>query len=51
VITSHIAAGDTQSLHDMAVGAAQNIIDLYEGRWPSESLVNPAVREVWSWRR
>ncbi len=50
VLTSHIAGGDTQSIHDMAIGAAQNIIDLHEGRWPSESLVNPDVRQGWAWR-
>jgi phosphoglycerate dehydrogenase-like enzyme len=51
VLTSHIAGGDMQSIHEMAIGAAQNIIDLYEGRWPSESLVNPDVRDGWSWRK
>lgn len=49
VLTSHVAACDTQSIHDMAVGAAQNIVDLYQGRWPGECLVNPTVRATWSW--
>lgn len=51
VLTSHVAAGDAQSIHDMAMGAAQNIIDLYEGRWPSDSLINPEVRDGWSWHK
>lgn len=51
VITSHIAGADTLAIRDMAIDATQCIIDLYEGRWPAESMVNPAVREGWSWRR
>ncbi len=49
VLTSHVAGNDTQAILDMAMSAAQNIVDLYQGRWPTESLVNPAVRDHWSW--
>ncbi len=51
VITSHTAGADTLAVRDMAIDATQNIIDLYEGRWPSESLVNPEVRDGWTWRK
>jgi hypothetical protein len=44
-----MAGGDTQSLHDMASDAAQNIIDLARGAWPEVSVANPAVRPQWRW--
>jgi D-3-phosphoglycerate dehydrogenase len=43
----HVASSDTQAVHDTAVGAAQNIVDLSQGRWPAESVVNPAVKHAW----
>jgi hypothetical protein len=51
VITSHTAGSDTLAIDDMAAAATQNIIDLYQGRWPSESLVNPELRDGWTWRK
>lgn len=48
VVTAHMAGVDTQSSIDMAVKAAQNIIDLYQGSWPQDSIVNPAVGRSWS---
>jgi len=51
VITSHTAGADTLAIRDMAIDATQCIIDLYEGRWPAESLVNPEVRDRFTWRR
>lgn len=51
VLAPHVAAGDTQSVHDMAMGSAQNIIDLYRGNWPAASVVNPALRNGWKWQR
>ena len=32
---------------DMAVAAAQNILDLFAGRWPTASLINPDVKATW----
>jgi D-3-phosphoglycerate dehydrogenase len=49
VISPHVAAMDPQAIEDMAVEAAQNILDLRQGKWPVKSIVNPAVRERWSW--
>jgi len=49
VVTAHMAGVDIQSSIDMAVKAAQNIIDLYKGIWPEDTIVNPAVGR--SWRR
>lgn len=49
LVTPHVAGVDHQSCADMAVQAAQNIIDLYHGRWPEGSIVNPAIRSGWRW--
>jgi D-3-phosphoglycerate dehydrogenase len=47
LVSPHVAALDAQALEDMAVGAAQNILDLFAGKWPSGSLINPDVKSVW----
>jgi phosphoglycerate dehydrogenase-like enzyme len=39
IVTPHLAAFDTQAREDMAVGAAQNIIDLLAGRWPDTDVL------------
>jgi len=49
LVTPHVAGVDDQSCADMAVQAAQNIIDLYHGCWPEGSIVNPAIRPGWHW--
>jgi D-3-phosphoglycerate dehydrogenase len=49
VFTSHTAGCDRQALRDMAVCAARNIVDLYQGRWPDEAIVNAELRQGWSW--
>jgi D-3-phosphoglycerate dehydrogenase / 2-oxoglutarate reductase len=47
IVTPHIAAFDSQALEEMAVDAAQNILDLFAGKWPAASLINPEVKAVW----
>lgn len=47
VVTPHVAALDTRAIEDMAIGAAQNIVDLLDGRWPAACLVNPEVKDAW----
>lgn len=49
IVSAHMAGVDTQSCLDMAVSAAQNIIDLYQGNWPKDSIVNSAVEPGWRW--
>jgi D-3-phosphoglycerate dehydrogenase len=49
LVTPHVAGVDDQSCADMAAQAAQNIIDLYHGHWPEDSIVNPAIRPGWHW--
>jgi phosphoglycerate dehydrogenase-like enzyme len=45
VLTAHTAGVDLRSLDDMAVAAAEAVVDLLAGRWPGEKVVNPEVRE------
>jgi phosphoglycerate dehydrogenase-like enzyme len=49
VLTPHRAGGDVQSNQDMALEAAQTIIDLAQGRWPDAAVVNPDIRPGWKW--
>ena len=44
LVTPHVAGVDDQSCADMAAQAAQNIIDLYQGRWPEGSIINADIR-------
>jgi D-3-phosphoglycerate dehydrogenase / 2-oxoglutarate reductase len=47
IITPHIAAFDSQAIEEMAIDAARNILDLFAGKWPTNSLINPEVKAVW----
>ena len=49
VLTPHAAGNDTRSRDDMALSAAQAIVDLMGGRWPAEKVVNPEVRAKYRW--
>ncbi len=49
VLTPHAAGGDTQSLRDMTVSAAEAIVSLHKGEWPTEKVVNPEVKAKFRW--
>ncbi len=49
LLTPHNAGVDTQSRDDMALSAAEAIIDLSRGGWPAEKVVNPEVRAKFRW--
>ena len=49
LITPHAAGVDLQSRDDMALSAAEAIIDLSRGAWPAEKVVNPDVRAKYRW--
>jgi phosphoglycerate dehydrogenase-like enzyme len=49
VVTPHAAGGDWLSRDDMAYMAAESIALLKRGEWPAERVVNPHVRQRWSW--
>ena len=49
VFTPHAAGVDLRSRDDMAFAAAEAIVDLSQGKWPVEKVVNPAVRADFCW--
>src|SRR5262245_23953388 len=50
VLSPHLAGIDEQAFEDMATMAAQTIVDLCQGRWPAERLVNAGqLRQPWNW--
>ncbi len=44
IFTPHAAGVDVQSLGDMACSAAESAIAILRGEWPTEKIVNPAIR-------
>lgn len=51
LVTSHMAGVDVQSSLDMAVEAAQSIIDLCQGRWPHHKVINASIQPGWQWAK
>lgn len=49
LLTPHQAGSDTQSIVETCDVTARNVIDLKEGRWPTECVVNADVRTGWQW--
>lgn len=49
VLTPHAAGVDTRSRDDMARSAAEAIVSLYRGEWPTEKVVNTEVQSVFHW--
>jgi phosphoglycerate dehydrogenase-like enzyme len=49
LLTTHTAGLDEQSEIDMARFAAQNLADLYQGKWPEASVVNKELAGKWKW--
>src|SRR5262249_31321190 len=50
VLSPHRAGIDEQAFEDRATMAAQTIVDLHQGRWPAERLVNAGqLRQSWKW--
>lgn len=49
VSAPHLGGIDARAMEDMATLAARCIIDLHEGRWPGECVVNPEIAEGWRW--
>ncbi len=49
LLTPHAAGVDLQSRDDMALSAAEAIVSLKRGDWPTEKVVNPAERESFRW--
>lgn len=49
ILTAHTAGVDLRSRDDMAFSAARAIVDLSQGRWPTEKVVNPEVQARFKW--
>jgi phosphoglycerate dehydrogenase-like enzyme len=49
ILSPHIAGTDQQSMSDMAVLAAQTIVDLYLNHWPTVCVVNSEIQQGWRW--
>jgi phosphoglycerate dehydrogenase-like enzyme len=49
VLSAHVGGIDTKGLDDMATSAAHSIIDLRQGQWPRECVVNAELEQGWQW--
>ena len=49
VLSPHIAGTDLQSMGEMAEMAASTIVALHQNQWPADCIVNPELREEWTW--
>ena len=50
VLSPHVAGIDEQAFEDMATMAAQTIVDLHQGGWPVDRLVNAGqLPQPWKW--
>jgi phosphoglycerate dehydrogenase-like enzyme len=49
LLAPHMGGLDYESQRDMSTKAAQCIVDLYQGRWPDECVVNSQLRPGWKW--
>ena len=49
ILSPHIAGTDQLSLEEMSTEAAQCIIDLHQGRWPVQCVVNRELQDEWVW--
>lgn len=49
VLTPHAAGADALAMRDMAIEAANCVVQLYRGHWPAEAVVNRELGERWKW--
>lgn len=49
VVAPHLGSMDWLSFQNMALEAAQCIIDLQRGRWPQGAVINDELRSEWKW--
>lgn len=49
VVSPHVAGTDKASMEAMAVEAADCILQLHRGEWPSAAVLNGKLRESWKW--
>lgn len=49
LLSPHLAGLDAQSAHDAAVLVANTLVNLHEGRWPADCVVNLQGVTDWKW--
>ena len=49
LVSPHVAGNDVLAMQDMGKEAAQCIIDLSQGKWPEEAVVNRELKGKWTW--
>lgn len=49
ITTPHLSGLDETSVNQMAQQAATNLVELFQGNWPADAVVNSAVRAGWRW--
>ena len=49
IVSPHVAGIDDASVEDMGTEAAKSIIDLIQGRWPEDCVVNSDLKGDWRW--
>lgn len=49
VVAPHLGGGDRLSQDNMAIEAADCIIKLYRGEWPTGAALNDSLRAGWKW--
>lgn len=49
LFSPHVAGIDQAAIEAMGLSAATTIVDLYQGRWPAERIVNQAELKNWKW--
>ena len=49
VMSPHMAGNDTLSVENMRNEAAQFVIDLFNGNWPDDAIVNKELKNIWTW--
>jgi D-3-phosphoglycerate dehydrogenase len=47
IVTPHVSSLDSQAIEDMGVAAATNVVEMFAGRWPTSSVINPEVKGAW----
>ena len=49
VLSPHRAGDDELAMENMGLEAAQNVIDLSQGKWPAAAVVNKELEGRWDW--
>jgi D-3-phosphoglycerate dehydrogenase/(S)-sulfolactate dehydrogenase len=49
VVSPHVAGIESRAMEDMGIEAADCIIKLSRGQWPTGAVVNDSLRDGWKW--